>query len=422
MLKIKELREKRANLNEQAKVLLQKADDEKRDMTAEEEQQFDKLHDEMNSLKGQIDRLERQEAADRDLATSQGTAAGSRALDGAGTGDNDADEPKPEEQRTAAWRGWLTRGMNGLGAEERQAMQQMQAELPAEARAMAAGLDTAGGYTCPDDFRAQIETAMKAYSGVRQLRTQVLSTASGNDIPWPTSDDTSNEGELLGENTAASEEDITFGAKNLRAYMFSSKMVRVSFQFLQDTGIANIEAWLAARLAERIGRITGRLFITGTGNNQPEGLAEGATEGKQGASQTLIKYDDIVDLVHSVDPAYRLQAQFLLGDGTLKNIKKLKDGEGRPLWVPGVAVREPDSIMGYGYAVDQAIPTPATTTISAYFGDFSKFLVRDVTSMQLLRLTERYAEYLQVAFLLFSRHDSMVLDAGTGPIKYFKQA
>jgi hypothetical protein len=42
--------------------------------------------------------------------------------------------------------------------------------------------------------------------------------------------------------------------------------------------------------------------------------------------------------------------------------------------------------------------------------------------MQMLRLTERYAEYLQVAFLLFSRHDSMLLDAGTNPIKYLQQA
>ncbi len=418
----KELREKRANLNEQAKALLQKADGEKRDMTAEEAQQFDTLHSEMDTLKGQIDRIERQEVADRELAQSQGTIVGGRALDsnldpGAGIVEID-----PAAERREAFRGWLTRGMNALAPEQRQAMQAMQADLPPEARALAAGIDTAGGYTCPDEFRAQIETAMKAFSGVRQLRVQTLGTATGNDIPMPTSNDTSNEGELVGENTEVSAQDIVFGAKALRAYMFSSKMVRVSYQFLQDTGIAGIEAWLAARLGERIGRITGRLFITGTGNNQPEGLAEGATEGKQGASQTLIKYDDLVDLEHSVDPAYRVQAQWLLGDGTLKNIKKLKDGEGRPLWVPGVAVREPDTILGYGYAVDQAIPTPATTTISAYFGDFSKFLIRDVTNMQLLRLTERYAEYLQVAFLLFSRHDSMVLDAGTAPIKYFKQA
>ncbi len=416
----KELREKRANLNEQAKALLKAASDEKRDMTAEEAQQFDGLHNEMESLKAQIDRIERQETIDRDMAASTGTIVGSRGLEN--PGEPAAGAVDPAEERRGAFRGWITRGMNALTNEERAVMQQMQAELPPEARALAAGIDTAGGYTVPEEFRAQIETAMKAFSGVRQLRVQTLPTSSGNDMPWPTSNDTSNEGEMIGENTAASEQDIVFGAKALRAYMFTSKMVRVSYQFLQDTGIANIEAWLAARLGERIGRAVGSKLINGTGNNQPEGLAAGATEGKQGASQTLIKYDDLVDLEHSVDPAYRLQAQWLLGDGTLKNIKKLKDGDGRPLWVPGVAVREPDTILGYGYAVDQAIPTPATTTISAYFGDFSKFLIRDVTSMQLLRLTERYAEYLQVAFLLFSRHDSMVLDAGTAPIKYFKQA
>ena len=129
-----------------------------------------------------------------------------------------------------------------------------------------------------------------------------------------------------------------------------------------------------------------------------------------------------MDLEHSIDPAYRRQSEFLLSDGLLRELKKLKDGEGRPLWVAGVAVREPDRILGYPYAVCMEIPNPAAGEITAYFGDFSKFHIRDVQAMQLLRLSERYAEFLQVAFLLFTRHDCMLLDAGTHPIKYFKQA
>lgn len=86
-----------------------------------------------------------------------------------------------------------------------------------------------------------------------------------------------------------------------------------------------------------------------------------------------------------------------------------------------MASREPDRILNYPYTVDQEIPTPTNSAITAYFGDFSKFLLRDVRQMQMLRLTERYAEYLQVAFLLFMRHDSALIDAGTHPIKYFQQ-
>jgi len=187
-----------------------------------------------------------------------------------------------------------------------------------------------------------------------------------------------------------------------------------------DVEVGNIEGWIADRLGERIGRTLADYYIEGTGNNQPEGLEESTTLGETATGVDEVTYDEIVELIHSIDPAYRRQAEFLFCDDLLKQLKQLKDGEGRPLWVPGVAVREPDTILGYRYAIDQEIPDLATDEVVCYFGDFSKFYLRDVTQLQLMRLTERFADYLQVAFLAFSRHDSALLDAGTHPIKHLK--
>ncbi len=412
----KELREKRANLANQARELLDKASAEKRDLTAEESTQFDKIHTDIDELKRQIDRTEQQQELEAELSRSQGTVAGPAATAEPESGTDTA------EARSKACRNWIMHGIAGLSPEEREIMAAQRHDLPAEARAMAAGIDTAGGYTVADDFVARIETAMKAFAGVRNTRATIVRTAGGNEMPMPTSDDTNNKGERVGENKAVGTQDITMGSKSLRAYMYSSKLLRVSIQFLQDTSISNIEGWLAERLGERIGRKTAEEFITGTGNNMPEGLESSTTEGKQGSTQTSIKYNEFVDMEHSIDPAYRRVSEWLLGDGLVKAAKKLKDGEGRPLWVPGIAVKEPDTILSYPFTVDQEIPNPAASRITGYFGDFSKFHIRDVNSMQMLRLTERYAEYLQVAFLLFSRHDSILLDAGTNPIKHFKQS
>ena len=416
----KELRAKRANLATQANAILERARVEKRDLTAEESTQFDTLHVDIARMKGEIDRIERQEELNKELRESQGTAAGAAAT--AETREQ-GQTNTPEEQRSAAFRSWLVNGISGLTTEERGIMATRQASLTTEQRAMAAGVDTAGGYTVFDTFVAKIETALKAFSGVRNTRATIMRTNTGNQINMPTSDDTSNKGALVGENVdVGTITDPTLGSKALRAYMFTSKPLRVSLQFLQDTNMTGVENWIAGLLGERIGRALAPYYITGTGNNQPEGLASAATLGVTGTSTTAITYDEMIDLEHSIDPAYRRQAEWLLADGLVKAVKKLKDGEGRPLWVPGVAVREPDTILGYRYAVDMEIPTPAASAITAYFGDFSKFLLRDVGGMQMLRLTERYAEYLQVAFLLFSRHDSILLDAGTHPIKYFVQS
>jgi len=333
----------------------------------------------------------------------------------------EARDEKPEDRKRAeaeAFRSWLIYGMAGITPEQRQLVAARSATLPPEARALAAGVDASGGFTVPDQMVASIESAMAAYSGVRKTRATILRTAGGNDIPMPTSDDTSNSGELLGENVAAGSQDIAFGSKMLRAYMFSSKLVKVSVQFLQDTGVAGVEAWIADKLGERIGRSFGAYMITGTGNNQPEGLAAGSTLGRTAAAAAAISYVDLVELEHSVDPVYRQNAEFLLSDGALKVIKQLTDGNDRPLWLPGIATKEPDTILGYKFAVDANMPTPASGAKSVYFGQFSKFIIRDVSQMMMLRLNERYAEYLQVAFLGFSRHDSIVIDAGTHPIRH----
>ena len=409
----KELREKRANLVTQAQALLDAAAAAKRDLTAEETQQFDALHAEADGLKANIDRLERQASALGDLGASQGRIAG-----GKQTGDEPVDPEARKKAYSEAFYRWAMHGENGLAPEQRSILTQR----VQEARAMGVGVDTAGGYLSPDGFIPRIETAQAAFDGVRQTRATVLRTTSGETLWVPTANDTSNSGELVAENTTVTALDLTVGSKALNSYMFSSKMVKVSIQFLQDVGVAGIEGWLADRLGERIGRAQATYHLSGTGSNQPEGLETVTTLGVTAASTTTVTWDELVDLEHSVDPAYRRQGEWLISDGLVKAIKKLKDGEGRPLWVPGVAVKEPDRILGYRYAVDQNIATPAASVKSLYFGDFSKYYLRDVNAMQMLRLTERYAEYLQVAFLLFVRHDAKLIDAGTHPIKHLVQA
>lgn len=424
----RKLREQRAKLVAQAGELV--GEDGK--VAAADQDRFDSLHNEADELKAQIDRAERQEHADLELRASQGSVASRQegasvehANDEQGAESEQRELSKEERDRRESemFRRYALRGEHGLTQEDRSIIERRNANLPAEIRAQSVGVDTLGGYTVPPDsrFMSQVEQALKAFGGVRNTRATILQTDNGSDIPMPTSNDTGNKGELLAENTESDEQDITFGSKMLRAYMFSSKQIPVSIQFMQDTAV-NPDEFIGAAAGERIARIRAQYTINGTGQNQPEGLAQATVLGKQGASQTAVTYDDFVDMEHSIDPAYRQQAEWLIGDGLLKAAKKLKDGEGRPLWVPGVATREPDTILGYRYAVDQEIPAPTTGAITAYFGDFSKFVIRDVRQVTLLRLVERRAEKLQVVFLAFQRGDSMLLDAGTNPIKHFKQA
>jgi HK97 family phage major capsid protein len=112
----------------------------------------------------------------------------------------------------------------------------------------------------------------------------------------------------------------------------------------------------------------------------------------------------------------------MMSDTALKLVKKLKDGIGRPLWMPGLAVKEPDTINSYPYVINQDMATPAASAKPVVFGDFTNYFMRRVAGVQVLRLTERFADSNQVAFLAFQRWDGQLIDAGTHPVKYLQNS
>ena len=319
-----------------------------------------------------------------------------------------------------AFKAWLRGGVAALNAEQRQIHD---ARFKA---AQSTGADTEGGYLVPEGFYGQLISAELAYGGMIEAAF-VLDTTTGANLPIPTDNDTSNTGAILGENTAVSEQDLTFGSITLGAFTYSSKMVRVANQLLQDSAF-DLNGFLAMKLGERIARITNTHFTTGDGAAKPKGLIAGATLGRTAGGSTssgstdTFDYDDLVELEHSVDPAYRRNAKWMLSDGGLKQAKLMKDGMGRPIWVPGVAVRAPDTLLGYQYVVNQDMASPAASAKSVAFGDMSKYFIRRVAGAQVMRLTERYADYNQTAFLAFQRWDGNLIDAGTRPVKYLQQS
>lgn len=235
-------------------------------------------------------------------------------------------------------------------------------------------------------------------------------------MPWPTNDDTANVGAILAENTQATEQDVLLAQKTLKAYMYTSKMVRVSFQLLQDSAF-DLDTWLARALGTRIGRAQATHFATGTDVSQPEGLQTNAVVGKTGLTgqTTSIIYDDLVDLMHSVDPAYRTNAEdgvaWLMNDTTYAKVRKLKDTQGRPLLepLPGLP---PNVLFGYPIVIDPSIPAMTANAKSVLFGNFKAgYVIRDVGPPTLLRLDERFADFAQTGFIGFVRSDGRVQDA-----------
>jgi len=416
-VELKVLREKQANLVSEARARMAEitpATDETR--AAELERQHDAAMAEYDTLEARGQRLQKLAAAEASLNDGDPRRPGGEERSVGGLPPVTLDE-KAVFRRAAQF------GVGSLSADEQRMMSRLQAgDGPPEVRAQSTSA-TAGGYTIPQGFMPEITKSLALWGPMLDPgHARIIATDSGNPLPWPTVNDTANTGESLAENTAAADQDVTFGQKLLGAYVFDSGTIKVSLQLLQDSAF-DMETLLGDLFGERLARRANSQLTIGTGSSQPLGVVTGSTLGKTAASTTAIAADEMIDLFHSVDPAYRQapKACWMMNDTTLAAVRKLKDGQGNYLWQMG-NIREgaPDLLLGKPVAINQAMASIATGNRVVAFGDMNKYIVRMVKDFSMLTLRERYAEFLQVGFLAYLRLDGMLAD--TSAIKHYKLA
>ena len=299
----------------------------------------------------------------------------------------------------------LRGGFSALDTEQRQLFKEM--------RAQTVGTGSEGGFTVPTEFRNRVAEAMKAFGGLANIAT-VFETDSGNPITWAITDGTADEGVMIGEKEESTEQDMEFGQVVIGAKKMTSNIVKISDELLQDSGV-DIAGLIARRIGSRLGRGEAKQLLTGNGTgNNIKGLLNQVTGGKTSAASGAIAHADLLALKHAVDPAYRAgTARWLFNDNTLLGLKLMKDGQGRPLWLPDIAGVAPATIDGDQYQIDQGMPDVAANAKAVAYGDFSYLQIRRVKGMELRRLTEKYAEFGMVGFLMFHRFDDLLEDKAT---------
>jgi len=289
-----------------------------------------------------------------------------------------------------------------------------------EIRALNVVTSTKGVETIPEGFVRSLDTAMLTFGGMR-LVSDVFRTDGVGDVPWPTVNDTSNSAVILDEATDfGSSVDPSFGAIVFHAFKYSSKPILVSTELLQDSAF-DIGARIGEMLGIRIARGQNAHFSTGAGTTLPKGVLVAGTA-FAAADNTTISADDLIGLEHSVDPAYRPGARFMMHDAILAAVRKLKESTTNAfIWQPGLQAGVPDRLLGYPYTINQSFPSAiANSAKIVAFGDFSKYKIRDVATLRLIRLDELYAATDQVGFIAYMRSDGNLVDAGTHPIKYLQ--
>jgi len=416
-MSLQSLREQR---NAKAKAMADLTDEKRKWNAAVDKPAWDTLMAEYSELDDQIKRIEQVNALTGErLATEAVANAADRVA-------KDLKSPG-----SAMFAKWLRGGDAAISAEE------WAAHRERIKNTLSTTTNSQGGYTQETEVAKQVLDALKLYGGMRAV-AEVFQTTMGNPMQFPTSDGTGETGEIIGQNTTATALDPSFGSIQLTTYKFSSKVVAVPFELLQD-GQVDVESFVRTRLVTRLGRITNTKFTIGAGDgsSEPNGIITAAGTGVTAANSTsqvtAILYNTLLDLVHSVDPAYRNlgNCRFMMADSSVKAIRKITDSQSRPIFVPGwtfavptegKAGGAPDSILGYPIQVNQDVAAMAASAKSIAFGDFSYYKIRDVMDVQMFRFTDSaYTKLGQVGFLAWMRSAGNLIDVG-GAVKLFVNA
>ncbi|MER8042715.1 phage major capsid protein [Streptomyces sp. NPDC094032] len=403
---VKRLQEQRAGLWEQAKALLDTAEAEKRDLTADEEQTFQRLNGDMDKIdaraKELLDAEQRQKDADATFRQLLDSPPAPEARGGA------AD---PEVTRV---RQWLT------GASGSRSLDIVPAQnIPLDQRTLSKLTAAAGANTVPISFYNRLVAHMIETSGILAAGPTVLRTATGEQMQIPKTTAHSSSATRVAEAAPLPTNEPTFGQVPLDAYKYGF-LLQVSHELANDTGV-DLLGYLAMQAGRALGNGFGAELVTGTGSSQPNGVLTASTLGKTGAASVAgaPSGDDIIDLFYSVISPYRMSAScgWMMRDGTVGTLRKLKDGQGNYLWSPGLE-GTPDTILGKPLHTDPNMPAVGLGAKSILFGDFSTYFVRQVEALRFERSDDYAFNSDLITYRAILRGDGDQVDT-TGAIKNF---
>lgn len=264
--------------------------------------------------------------------------------------------------------------------------------LPANFQAaMQTGSDPDGGYLVPSTMSSRMIKKIYETSNMRALAT--VETIGGKELEIPRDEGEFGYGGWVGETTAPTETTTSqLGVSKIFAHeMFAEP--RVTQNMLEDAGL-DIEAWVANKVGEKLGRIEATAFFTGTGVNQPRGLltyANGTTNGTieqvVSGGATTVTADAFFNLVFQLKDYYTQNARFLMKRTTVRDVMKLKDGQNNYLWQMGdVRGGVPSTLLGFAVERAEDMPTLAASSLSVAFGDFAAaYTIVDRLGITLLR-------------------------------------
>lgn len=421
MERILKLRQERGKAIADARSILDKAEAEKRALDQEEQNAWDGLMDKADELRQSIEREERQAELDREMAEN---AYRSEREDE--TGEERDGQGKPYEFQSRSLRA-MAQQPGALAGLQRRMTDVYQRGFNSvlangmtwtglrqdEARALQADSDPAGGYLyAPLQFVDSLIKAADDAVFIRQWAT-IYPVMDSESLGSPSLEADPADADWTSElATGNLDSTMSFGRREMKPNPLA-KRIKISRKLLRK--VPSAESLVRDRLAYKFGITWEKAALTGSGASQPLGVftasANGISTGRDvstGNTTTAIKMDGLIEAKYAVKGQYWPRSRWLFHRDAVKDIAKLKDGQGQYQWRESSRVGEPDRLLGMPVHVSEYAPNTFTTGLYVgIFGDFSQYWIADSLNFEVQRLNELYAETNQIGLIGRMESDGM---------------
>ncbi|HEM4402372.1 TPA: phage major capsid protein [Streptococcus suis] len=381
-----ELKEKRNTAWEQAKNFLNTVRSEEGVVSEEDAKRYDEMEAKIKLYNKEIARLERQEKLDLELSQPAAQALTSQPTLGVENSKEDKEGIASTIYNETFWTNIRKRNYYDV------------------ANVLRVGEDTEGGHLVPDEYEKKLVEGLREENFFRNLATVIKTSSGERKIPVVTGHGTAS---WMDENGLYPETDESFGQVTLDSYKIGTA-IRVSEELINDS-VFDLESYMTAEFARRIGTEEEKSFLIGDGSKKPTGIFTQADVTGPTTSTKDITFDDMIELYHSLPASYRKNAVWILHDSTVKAIRKLKDGNGNYIWQPSTQAGQPDLILNRPYYTSTFAPLPEAGNKAIAFGDFSYYWIADRQGRTFKRLNELYAANGQIGFLASQRVDGKLV-------------
>jgi HK97 family phage major capsid protein len=274
------------------------------------------------------------------------------------------------------------------------------------------------GAPVPTSFYDQVILLARTVGPMLETST-IINTAGGENLQVPSLSAYST-GTVTSEAGTIGESDPTFNAfKTLGAYKYSF-LTQISREMVEDAGV-DILGFLATQTGNAIGYAVNGALTTGTGTVQPNGIAATAGSGITGSTAVSGAFtaDNLIDLVYSVDTAGRTLpgTGFMMNAKSIAAVRKLKDTAGNYVFSPALSGDKRDLVLGYEVYENPAMADPATSAKSVLFGHLPSYFVRTVGGLRLDRSDDFAFQNDLITFRATMRVDGNLIQ--TSHVKYF---